>query len=305
VAVVSGGQIYVSSDSGTTWSPRESDRNWSGIASSADGTRLVAVVSGGQIYVSSDSGTTWSPRESVREWVSVASSADGTRLAAVVQNGRIYVSSDSGLTWSPRESDRNWSGIASSADGARLAATVNGGQIYVSSDSGLTWSPRESSRAWQSVASSADGTRLAAVVDAGFVYTYDNENRTPSVYLTLPFAGSDESSLSWDPFVVWEGMETCLYSYDGFVSTNTVSCLNEGSDISAPSSIGPTVLDIRGIDANGSVYSSSVGFNYVATLAVGDVSSCGVMPSPGVYTLSSDIVGRPGLASSCSRITSQ
>src|SRR5262245_55536831 len=34
--------------------------NWSSIASSADGTRLVAVGSGG-VYISPDSGATWTP----------------------------------------------------------------------------------------------------------------------------------------------------------------------------------------------------------------------------------------------------
>lgn len=51
VAVVSTGQggpgnfapIYVSTDSGVTWTPRENARNWSAVASSIDGTKLVAV----------------------------------------------------------------------------------------------------------------------------------------------------------------------------------------------------------------------------------------------------------------------
>ncbi len=36
------GQIYISSDSGVTWTARESDRFWYGVASSADGSKLVA-----------------------------------------------------------------------------------------------------------------------------------------------------------------------------------------------------------------------------------------------------------------------
>ena len=41
---------------------------WQSVASSADGTRLVAVVNGGQIYTSTDSGATWTPRASVQGW---------------------------------------------------------------------------------------------------------------------------------------------------------------------------------------------------------------------------------------------
>jgi hypothetical protein len=53
---------------------------------------LAAAVSGGQIYVSMDSGVTWTARESNRSWTSIASSTDSTTLAATVANGQIYIS---------------------------------------------------------------------------------------------------------------------------------------------------------------------------------------------------------------------
>ena len=67
--------------------------------SSSDGTTLAAVESGGQIWVSKDSGGSWSAKESNRDWRSVAVSADGTKLVAAVDGGSIYVSSNSGDTW--------------------------------------------------------------------------------------------------------------------------------------------------------------------------------------------------------------
>jgi photosystem II stability/assembly factor-like uncharacterized protein len=45
-------QIYTSTDSGATWTARDSSRSWYSVASSADGTKLVAVEQGGQIYTS-------------------------------------------------------------------------------------------------------------------------------------------------------------------------------------------------------------------------------------------------------------
>ena len=86
----------------------------------------------GQIYTSTDSGVSWTPRESARNWQSVASSADGIKLVAVVQNTQIYTSIDSGVNWNPRESARSWQSVASSADGTKLVAVVNGGLIYTS-----------------------------------------------------------------------------------------------------------------------------------------------------------------------------
>jgi hypothetical protein len=63
---------------------------------SSDGTKLIAAVGGGQIYVSSDSGANWAPRESSRSWLSVAISADGTKLVAAdsggFTGGQIYIS---------------------------------------------------------------------------------------------------------------------------------------------------------------------------------------------------------------------
>jgi hypothetical protein len=170
VAVVSNGQIYTSTDSGFSWTPHEINRLWFWVASSADGTKLVAVDGNGRIYTSSDSGVSWIPHESNRFWQSVASSSDGTKLVAVVFGGQIYTSTDSGVTWIPHEINRQWQSVASSSDGTKLVAVVYGGQIYTSTDSGASWTPRESNRAWTSVASSADGTKLVAAAQSGRIY---------------------------------------------------------------------------------------------------------------------------------------
>ena len=192
VAVAYNGKIYTSTDSGMNWIPRESDRQWRSVASSADGTKLAAAAELGQIYTSVDSGVTWIPRETDRNWFSVASSADGTKLVAVVLFGQIYTSVDSGLTWTPRETNRGWYSVASSADGTKLVAIVGGGQIYTSVDSGVTWTPREANRGWKSVASSADGTTLIAAGENTNVYR------------------STDSGVSWagtsTPIKTWNGV---------------------------------------------------------------------------------------------------
>ena len=170
-AVVRPGQIYVSRDSGNTWTAKESRRNWSLVAMSADGTKQTAVAHGGQIYVSTDSGNTWTAKESNRTWLSVAMSADGIKQTAVVyNNGQIYVSTDSGNTWTARESNRVWRSVAMSADGTIQTALAYNGQIYVSTDSGNTWTAKELTRDWKSVAMSADGTKQTAVAHNERIY---------------------------------------------------------------------------------------------------------------------------------------
>lgn len=159
---------------GVTWTPRESNRYWSSVTSSADGTKLVATVSstvnstGGAIYTSVNSGVTWTPRESGKKWFSVASSSDGTKLVAAGQNG-VYTSTDSGATWTPRGLARLHCSVASSSDGTKLVAAASysssqpeSGKIYLSTDSGHTWTAHGPRGSWSFVASSSNGTKLIA-----------------------------------------------------------------------------------------------------------------------------------------------
>jgi photosystem II stability/assembly factor-like uncharacterized protein len=161
------------------WTSRNSSRQWTSVASSADGTKLVACVSSGQIYTSTDSGVTWTARDSSRLWRGVVSSSDGSTLAAFVElGGQIYTSTDSGATWTARDSGRMWAGMAMSPDGTKLVACVSSGQIYTSTDSGVTWTARESSRQWGQVAISNDGTKLVACVTNGQIYTSADSGAT-------------------------------------------------------------------------------------------------------------------------------
>ena len=167
------------SASGLVWTPRDSNRAWLSVASSADGSKLVAGADAGQLYTSTNSGVTWTPRSFGASWVGVASSADGSKLVAAVGGvggvgGQLYTSTDSGVTWIPRDSNRSWRGVASSADGTKLVASVGNGQLYTSTDSGVNWIARETTRGWGAVASSADGSKLVAGIgpfSLGQLYT--------------------------------------------------------------------------------------------------------------------------------------
>jgi hypothetical protein len=125
---------------------------WSSLACSTNGTKIVVMVHGGWIYTPSDSGATWTPRDSPRTWNSVASSADGTKIVAAVFNGPIYTSTDSGTNWTAGKIapeftagypntdtniNRGWRAVACSADGTKLVAVDypgggTNGLIYIS-----------------------------------------------------------------------------------------------------------------------------------------------------------------------------
>ena len=77
----------------------------------------------------------------ITNWSAIAMSADGSRLVAAVQNGLIYVSTNGGSNWTGTSAPvTNWSFIALSADGIRLAALADiVGPIYTSGDGGVSW----------------------------------------------------------------------------------------------------------------------------------------------------------------------
>lgn len=151
-----GGQIYVSTTSGATWTSISPNAAWTSVASSADGSKLMAACTNGPIYLSTNSGTAWTsnnvpgfppPQDlgPVWTWPAVASSANGTRLVAACRwwfigpggvmeepgTGLIYTSTNSGETWTTNNvPNANWTSVASSADGTKLLAASPQG-IYI------------------------------------------------------------------------------------------------------------------------------------------------------------------------------
>jgi len=161
-------------DAWTWTQTNDNGRGWVLLASSSDGSKLVAVVPGGHIYTSVDSGAYWTQEGMSNNWTAVASSSDGSKLVAVVGDGFIYTSADSGATWTQRGVSENWTAVASSGDGSKLVAAVGDGFIYTSTDFGATWTQRGVSDDWSSVASSTDGSKLVAITSAGLTYTSTN-----------------------------------------------------------------------------------------------------------------------------------
>ena len=185
-------------------------KNWHGITSSSDGTKIFATVKFGNIWRSIDSGTSWTEDASVgatKRWQDITSSSDGTKLAAVVYGGYIYTSINSGETWIKDTSVgtiKTWFSITSSSDGSLLAATVLSvaatSNIFKSNDAGANWvedtSPC-SAKNWQGITSSSDGKKLITVVDAGNIWVSsaattvtldcDGKEVTPLTTVTLDY----------------------------------------------------------------------------------------------------------------------
>ena len=170
-----GDGIYLSTNSGATWTPAQAPSGgWGPIVYSAGGTELVAANAGvGGIYISTNSGATWNQANvPVEQWSSIAVSADGTKLLAGyppddVGPADIYASTNSGNSWfQPTNIDGSSIAVACSADGSRMAALTYGGEgqsvLIVSTNFGLNWQPAAPSGAEFGLGCAADGTKLYA-----------------------------------------------------------------------------------------------------------------------------------------------
>jgi len=195
--------------------------NWSSVASSADGTRMMAVDVTGPIYRSTNSGVTWT--SSMVPDVGfdlVIGSADGTKWLAVGSRNTyggqpgaqvFYSSRNSGATWTLSTSPIALVCLACSADGrklvagARADASANSESLFTSVNSGASWARTSApTNSWRSVASSADGIQLVA---AAYVDPLDN----PGAIFTSPDSGKTWTQ-SQAPLAFW----------------NTVACSTDG-----------------------------------------------------------------------------
>lgn len=259
--------------------------NWTGLASSADGTKLVATSNGGGIYTSPDSGKTWTLVTNAPYsvyWVSVASSADGVKLLAA-EGSSIYTSADSGVTWATNNVPAVlWTSVASSADGNVLVAGAPTGQpYYFSTNSGTTWSATtlpSNDRKYASV--SADGKQLVAALQVGHIYTSTNFGTT-WITNTSPVLGYSALASSADGKKLVVGT---LYmggsSYPGAIYTSTdagatwvSNSVPQHSWTSLAITPDGTKL-IAGVSAGGAVYISTNGTWTTNTIA-GSIAAIG------------------------------
>lgn len=268
VSVEYGGYLYISQNSGQTWtSPMPANiRNYASVAMSSDGSKMIAGVEGGYLYTSSDWGATWTPRftDANRNWYSVAMSSDGSKLYAANFQG-LYTSANGGTTWTLRKAATHRGYIAASTDGAKLVFAENLGHVWTSTDSGVTWTDRLSSNfnQWQAVASNADGSKLAAVEIPGQVWI------------------SSDSGVTWSPKNIgpnstnteWSGVSI---SSDGMriaASANGVLTISyDGGNSWTPTGSG-SLWTSASISGNGNRMSATTGDSNASKLFTGPIST--------------------------------
>jgi hypothetical protein len=286
-----------------TWTPASTPSAlWEGVASSADGNKLIAGGFGLIYAISTNSGSTWITNTQPQKgsgyasWHLLASSADGSKLAGITPT-TIWVSTNSGLTWlSNSVPGASFLGcVTFSADGTKLLAAVgeanNGesitGPIYISTNLGATMTPTTApTNDWASVASSADGTKLIAaggiVFQGGYIYASTNSGLTwtltdaPTNNLWVSVASSADGSkivaASWGAYFPASG-----YGYGSvYTSTNwgmtwTSNSVSSAQWESVASSADGNRLVAVAIEPMGWIYTSTnSGITWVSNNAPND-----------------------------------
>ena len=275
---VGNGDIWISSDSGATWTlktpsgPLHSQKFTSAV-SDYSGVHLAVTIASGDIYTSSDSGSTWTNRTvsssmSGKRWAGIASDYTGRYLVAVDSGsfgpaiyGGIWTSSDSGITWSQQTSNTDttrYSSVASSRDGSHLIVGSDSG-YYISTNSGLTWT-NNNSFSPNCVASSADGNVLLAGVRGGYAYLSTNGGSTWTAQ-NSPLGSQDwiGVSMSADGRVLaataWTGGTYLSTDSGSTFNTVTMALFGGPTDAISVSANGATLAIVA---ANDDIYYSSL-----------------------------------------------
>jgi len=185
IYAVSGTSVYISSDTGTSWSSVTLPYSIPGsqgnsVVTSADGL-TVAVSGTGKIFVSLNGGSTWVQKYSDNDqnFDDLSMSQDGSIIQAfrcTTAPTNFLYSSNSGSTWSnissPNPSSCGYKAFGMNSAGSILVASVYNDQIYKSANNGSSWTALSGagSRYWSGLAVSGNGNYILAVAHNDYAY---------------------------------------------------------------------------------------------------------------------------------------
>jgi len=207
-AAVSTGYIYVSSDSGTTWTEKTTpgSKAWRRIRCDSTGQYVLAFARNNNYWVSDDFGDTWTEVSTNRDWRGGDVSGDGaTMIIGSFDGNNPRISTDYGVTWSNANAGTNNADLASDYDGSSLIRAHYGNYIELSTDSDANWnnSTGAGSRNWRAVSISHDGATLLGAYDGGGAYYSTNSGSSwSSAGLTITWAGKANISPNGSVLIV-------------------------------------------------------------------------------------------------------
>lgn len=283
---------------GAVWTARESVRDWTAVATSADGSKMVAAAYADYLFASDDTGVTWTALESAgkRNWISIASSSDRTLLVAADKGGYLYTSSNSGQTWTARATDatRNWYRVAVSADSSRIIAGEEDGGLFSSTDAGATWTQINFpiTAYWRCFALSSNGKTIAAgssmrlytSTDAGTTWvTRDADSPHAWSAVALSSDGKQLVASAWSGAVLYTGN----YLYTANIDADALTAhLNDTPRVWSSLATSQDGTRIAAIEEQGNAYTSTdSGATWISTKITSATTLGGIAASANAHHL--------------------
>jgi photosystem II stability/assembly factor-like uncharacterized protein len=255
-AVDEQGDIYISSDYGTTWSlvhnigysPNISNdfgSTWTNVFNVGSSNIFVSVSlcgkhqtvlsCGDSVYTSQNYGATWTRLNdensdlynSIETFPTGGISLSFTGQYQCIACETIWISTDYGQHWKDAFdgqyfNDHNWEGISISSTGQIQSAIDSGGGIYVSHDFGSTWTFVDSSnmvnKEWQSISISADANFQTAIEIGGAIYVSLDFGATWAISSDINTHNRNWQSIS----VSANGQYQTVVEYGGSIYTSTL-----------------------------------------------------------------------------------
>jgi len=177
-------------------------QNWNKLECSYDGSKILASISSGALYLSTNSGASWTViggaantaglPTAATAWSSLSiSGTSGKYMLVSVNSGGLYLSTTTGTSWTQIAGTTNsyglptvasaWTCSAISQDGLIMCAAINNGNLYYSTNSGAAWTnyvyPYKCSTQnfpWYSLSMTSDGSKVFATLSGAdyFIITF-------------------------------------------------------------------------------------------------------------------------------------
>lgn len=161
-----------------SWTARDSDREWFGMAESSTGLFKLACVFNGHFYNSNNEGANFTQRStSTGQYNKCAMSADSRVQIVTTQGNQAELSVNYGIDFITVGPDVGFSGCAVSPDGKHISLCTLGGYIWTSHDEGANFTQKTTAlgvKNWAGIAIADDGYKQIAVVNVGYTYITDD-----------------------------------------------------------------------------------------------------------------------------------
>ncbi len=190
--LVDTGELFVSTDEGSTWSIRSAlpVRDARGLLAGTTSAELYLASESGAVFRSTDAGVTWSAIGGIPAGDVVALVPYPGRLVLLTRSGGVFASIDSGVNFTAVGAIAASDVIGGARLGTSLAAIGRRGDVHVSQDAGATWSLVGTLPVSDAVSVAAFSNRLFVLTATGSVARSQDLGATWSFVGTLSQSGA-------------------------------------------------------------------------------------------------------------------